>query len=278
MSYRSTTKEKNSFSVKNFLLVLAVSTLIFTGLYLLKPLFFLGLVSQRTVTGTANNTLVTTFSDKVRLQEKVEDLEDQLVLAEIRSNQDSSTTFLSSVASTTTTEAPEGIFAAVLLAPPVTPYDSYLISAGARNGVRQGQLVATWDSIALGYVSTVSENGARVTLFSQSGERTYVRVGNSLVRAFGNGGGLLFVRLPRSFADTKGQEVRLVSDRDYRVGTLVETRFDPQDSFVSGYITLDANIFETARVVVTNETRPITERILEKIRAQEEISTSTSAQ
>ncbi len=143
--------------------------------------------------------------------------------------------------------------AEVVLRPPVSPYDYYVINRGLQEGVVENSLVVAGGYYTLGFVSQTSDHAARVDLFSRPGRVFTVSVDGVLYRARGQGGGVVHVELPRFYQNTtENLVVRVPGAGPYLLGWIEDISFYPQDSVVIGMVTLGENIFEQELVRVTN--------------------------
>lgn len=102
-----------------------------------------------------------------------------------------------------------GILAAVLLAPPLSPYDTLVLDVGVRNGVEMGSVVRLTSGIPIGKITEVFRDFSRAELLSSPGVETAVRIGeeNVQARAIGVGDGEFQLLLPREFSIAKGDIV-----------------------------------------------------------------------
>src|SRR3989344_3591740 len=67
-----------------------------------------------------------------------------------------------------------GIIAAVSTRPPYSPYDTFVIDAGRRDGVISGDFVLVGDHLIIGEISEVFSNFSKVKAFSSPGEKIKV--------------------------------------------------------------------------------------------------------
>lgn len=141
----------------------------------------------------------------------------------------------------------------VLLRPPFAAYDSYIIASGESSGVEKNQVVTVGGAYVIGYIDAVTETFARVRLFSSASHEQTVSIDGFLFESVGQGAGTIEARLPRNFAETTGQTVRLPGLSNLVLGTVVATEFDPQDSYVTGVITPGVNMFQTELVTVIEQ-------------------------
>ena len=143
--------------------------------------------------------------------------------------------------------------AEVLLRPPVSAYDYYLINKGTHHGVSEQSFVVAGGYYTLGFVSHSSEYQSQVALFSRPGNDFIVSVDGSLYRARGQGGGVVHVELPRVYRNKEVPlAVRIPGAGPYLLGWVQDISFDPQDSMVIGIVSLGENIFEQEIVRVSD--------------------------
>lgn len=142
---------------------------------------------------------------------------------------------------------------AVLSRPPQSAYDTYILSSGTNDGLAMKQVVVAQGKYVIGYIDQLTGPYARARLFSSAGDRVTVSIDGLLFHGIGEGGGIISVRLPRNFADTGGQVVRLPGIPELIMGTIVLTEFNPQDSYVQGIISLPVNIYAQEVVVVVDD-------------------------
>ena len=143
--------------------------------------------------------------------------------------------------------------AQVLLRPPYSAYDHFILNVGHNDRVREQQLITRGGQFAMGYISEVGREHARAVLFSAPGEEMLVSVDGNLYEARGEGGGSISVRLPRNFRDNERSVVSLPGAGSYIIGFLETTSFEPQDSYVRGVVSMPFNIFESDWVTVTQD-------------------------
>ncbi len=117
-----------------------------------------------------------------------------------------------------------GIVAGVLTRPPHSPYDTYVLSAGAEDGVMLGMSAFGPGGIPLGTVSTVTTHFSRITLYSAAGMKVLGWVGNDRlpVTLFGEGGGTFSVAIPRSATAAVGDVVYISAPGAVPMGTVAK--------------------------------------------------------
>jgi len=98
------------------------------------------------------------------------------------------------------------ILAGVLASPPRIAYDTLIIDSGIEEGIREGDVVFGYDTIALGTVIEVFDHQAKVELYSSPGKKTPAfisRTGGS-VELIGRGGGDFEALLPKEISIVEG--------------------------------------------------------------------------
>lgn len=151
------------------------------------------------------------------------------------------------------------VVADVVARPPVSPYDSLLLSVGEQEGViigmeafaaSPGQREST--GVPIGVVSWVSESFSRVTLFSSPGFETAAWVGPTELplTLLGVGGGALRASIARSAGVNVGDVVFVSGPGLQAIGKV--TRVDSDSSSPSAVlrITPSLNIFSISTVVL----------------------------
>ena len=140
----------------------------------------------------------------------------------------------------------------VLQRPPHTPYDQYILGSGTGQGISAGQLVISARQEVVGYIDHTTPQASQAVLFSSPDQRFDVSIDGGIYPAQGNGGGVILVRLPRNFAQTSGQIVRIPGATPYVLGALEATEFNPQDSYVVGVLTMQTNIYTQSLLTVVD--------------------------
>ena len=138
-----------------------------------------------------------------------------------------------------------GIFGNVISRPNTTPYDTFVLDIGARDGVYVKETVIADDNIALGTVETTYGNNSKVKLFS-SPERTtnvILEPSNTEIQVTGNGGGSFYAELPEGIDVKKGDAIILPGEPGYVIGYVADTSATVSDSFRKVYFSGPVNIF-----------------------------------
>ena len=144
--------------------------------------------------------------------------------------------------------------AQVLLRPPYSAYDYYVLNQGADEGVALTQLVVVGGQYLVGYIDEVTPGHSRARLFSAPRETFLVSIEGILYPAEGEGGGTVSIRLPRNFRDLSEKTVTIPGTAPYVLGVIETTSFEPQDSYVRGVMNLPVNIFEQEWVEIVSTT------------------------
>ncbi|MEI8174496.1 MAG: rod shape-determining protein MreC [bacterium] len=156
------------------------------------------------------------------------------------------------------------VLSAILSKPNQSLYDTLVIDAGEKQGIKVGDMVFALGNVPIGRVSDVYSSSSKVILFSNSGEKTQVVVENKSVSAgvntgknifmeiVGRGGGNFEMILPRDFTVLKGDEVTLPGIMSYVVGTVETIISDPRDPFIKALLVSPVNIQELKFVEVEN--------------------------
>ncbi len=157
--------------------------------------------------------------------------------------------------------------AAILAKPNQSPYDTLIIDAGARQGIKVRDTVFALGDVPVGYVGLIYGDSSKVVLFSNPGEKTEVvislgppsggasslagRASKSVfMQVTGRGGGNFEMILPRDFVLENGSEVVLPGLNPYVLGIVQTIISDPRDSFQKALLVSPVNIQELKFVEV----------------------------
>jgi cell shape-determining protein MreC len=107
-------------------------------------------------------------------------------------------------------------------------------------------LVFVLGNVPIGRVGFVYNNSAKVTLFSNPGEKVQVVLSskNIFLEIVGRGGGNFEMIMPTDFTPQKGDEVVLPGISAYVVGVVENIISDPRDSFIKAILSSPVNIQE----------------------------------
>lgn len=150
------------------------------------------------------------------------------------------------------------IVASVLARPNQTPYDTFLIDQGTRDGIVDGTVVYIEGNIAVGVIADAYANSALVRLVSSPGAKAtaYVFGPNIFTEAEGIGGGVLRVTVPQGIPLAEGDIVVLPAAGAGAYGEIiaVETLASSPEQY--GYVTTPVPLASVRYVSVAKELAP----------------------
>ncbi len=164
------------------------------------------------------------------------------------------------------------IVSGVIARPPYTPYDTIVIDRGSADGIRKDAPVYFGSNHALGYVRSVYEHHALVTLFSSSGVEStvYVFGPNFFTTAYGEGGGIVRLSVPQGVIIETGNIVILPSLDTGVIGVIDHIQSIPTEPEQHAYVTFDVPM-QSLRLVSVG-TVPLTPVTFDE--AEEMVNTS----
>ena len=144
------------------------------------------------------------------------------------------------------------ILAAILAKPNQSLYDTLLIDAGSKEGIKIGENVFALGNIPIGRVDVVYDDSAKVVLFSNAGEKTEAVISgkNIFLELIGRGGGNFEIDLPKDFVLQKGDQVVLPGINPLVLAITQTIISDPRDPFTKALLTSPVNIEEQKFVEV----------------------------
>jgi len=145
------------------------------------------------------------------------------------------------------------VLSAILSKPNQSPYDTLVIDVGTDEGLKVGDMVFAFGNIPIGRLGAVYPSSSKVVLFSTSGEKTQVVVGNNkriFMEIIGRGGGNFEMTLSRDMSLLKGDQVVLPGIVPHVVGVVETIISDPRDPFQKALLTSPVNIQELKFVEV----------------------------
>ncbi|MES2994993.1 MAG: rod shape-determining protein MreC [Patescibacteria group bacterium] len=150
-------------------------------------------------------------------------------------------------------EASNSILAGVMARPPVSPYDTLVLDAGERAGVRIGASVQGAGGIPLGTIESLADNSSRVLLYSAPGRVTQGWVGENRapISLEGAGAGAFRTSVPRENAVVVGESVYVAGPGALPIGTVVRVETDPSSPRAVVHIKPVAHLFSTTWVTVS---------------------------
>ena len=148
------------------------------------------------------------------------------------------------------------ILGAVLVRPPLAPYDELIIDVGSNEGVISGAPVYAPGNILIGTTTDVLGETTKVTLFSSSGQTYPVSIGSAHIPALaiGRGGGQYEAQVPQATQISQGD---IVSDsvlNNGSFGTVTAVLNNPSDPFETILFSPPINIYQLRFVLVSHAT------------------------
>lgn len=148
------------------------------------------------------------------------------------------------------------IITKIVSKPPRSPYDTLIIDAGSRDGVKKDSLVYISNNVVVGKVSDVLENSSVVTLFSTGGykqESMLERTG-AVFELIGKGNANLSIELPKDTDIVWGDVFLYPSVDSSIIGNVYYIDTNSQSAFKTVFIRVPGNVFESKWLFVeTNE-------------------------
>lgn len=144
------------------------------------------------------------------------------------------------------------ILASVLVRPPVSPYDTLVVGAGARAGVRVGAGVFGPGGVPLGTVEIVSEEYAHVALYSGPTQTTEGWVGEARlpITITGAGAGAFRATVPKDAALVIGEQVFVPGAGALPIGSIARIDTNPSSPTSLVYIRPLVNPFTLTWVAI----------------------------
>ncbi len=138
-----------------------------------------------------------------------------------------------------------GIVAGVVARPPLSPYDTLMLSVGSGAGITSGMEAFGEGGVPLGVVSSIQNNFSRITLFSSPSMSTQGWVGKENVPLIirGAGAGAMQASVPRSASIAEGDIVFLPGPGMLPIGSVVRIDSDPSSPSVTLRIQSAINLF-----------------------------------
>ena len=146
--------------------------------------------------------------------------------------------------------------AAVLMRPPVSPYDSYVIDAGTADGVAVGAYASGPGGVPLGTIESAEKHTARLVLFSASGRVTEGWAGSERtpITLHGEGAGAFVAQVPQGTNLAQGDAVIVPGFGSAPVGVVKTLESDPSSPFTEVSIAPLVNPFSITWVAVRRTT------------------------
>ncbi len=143
------------------------------------------------------------------------------------------------------------ILAGVLMRPPWVPYDTFIVDAGANEGVRVGDFVSAGGTTLIGTVSDVYDSTARVLLYSAPGASYQGLIAEkSPISVEGQGGGSLRGQVPSNSEVRAGDRVVLTGIAGGFTSYVTHIEHAEGDSFQTVYMQVPVNLFSLLYVEI----------------------------
>ncbi len=152
------------------------------------------------------------------------------------------------------------VLGVILSKPNQSPYGTLVIDVGLKDGLKSGDQVFALGNVPIGTIAETYVNSSKVTLFSNSGQKTQVVVGQKneeskagksvFMEIVGRGGGNFEMILPRDFTLQKGDQVLLPGINNLLVGIVETILSDPREPFIKALIVSPVNVQELKFVEV----------------------------
>lgn len=233
---KTTNREPIESKIKKFGLLLFFIVVVFFGTYLqslfsplltrvLSPFFSTGTIIKESIFSALPylKTKQSLISENERLSKIAEDY-NQLTLQYSSLKKELALINSSKIKD----DLENAFFAYVIRAPDATPYDTFLLSSGARDGVKVGKRVYLLNSIPIGTISYVYDNTSLAKLYGSPGENFLAIIGDKDTRgtATGRGGGNFEIILPHGAEIKINDEIRIPEISEYpfsKVEDITET-------------------------------------------------------
>jgi cell shape-determining protein MreC len=151
----------------------------------------------------------------------------------------------------------DSILVSILEKPPQSPYDTFTIDAGQKQGVKLGEQLEVGEGVIIGKITEVFSSRARAVLYSSSGQKIQAVVGKNHVsaEASGRGGGNFSIELPRGVPIQVGDVVMATQLGAKVFGAIEKIDLEPNDSFQTLYFRSPVNMQQLyyAKVIPSNE-------------------------
>jgi cell shape-determining protein MreC len=146
-----------------------------------------------------------------------------------------------------------GILAGVLASPPLSPYDTLIVSSGSAQGVVRGAQVYAAGGIPIGTVTEVTSSTAMVQLLSTPGVTTNGWAGTARVpvEVTGVGAGSYTATLPAAASVSVGDSVYAPGPGAVPFGTVTKIDADPSSPTVVLHIQSLVNMFSITWVEIS---------------------------
>lgn len=178
-------------------------------------------------------------NENVSLREKIMQLETDLALKKILEKENAALK-----ADFSQEERQNFMLASIILRPPQTPYDIFIIDSGSEESVREGMQVSAFGHVLLGYVTDVFDNISKIKLISSFGEETNVffETSQTPAIAIGLGGENFKIALSRAVKVEIGERVITFGRYPMLIGIVEKIEHQTTDPFQEIFFRLPVNI------------------------------------
>lgn len=192
------------------------------------------------------------FSSRANLQSQIDGLNKKLALYqekaagyEVLVQENAALKKLTHFATST-----QGISAPIDSALGASPYGTFLIGAGANDGISKGDLVLSGEGFVIGDISDVSAHTALVDELFAPARKTIGIVNGASVTIVGRGGENAHADVPHGVPVTAGDAVFVPSLNERPVGIIGEVSSSSASAYSDAVISLPVNLNELTYVYV----------------------------
>ena len=144
------------------------------------------------------------------------------------------------------------LFARTLTKVGFSPYDTFVLNVGERDGLMKKGGLYTLEGLLVGYVDQVYDHTSVARLYSSPGEEFRVLVGTEELpgTAIGRGGGNFELKLPRDLKVKKGDHIMAEDDKHGVAGVVEDIELDVTNSLQTILFRQPVNIYTITEVLV----------------------------
>ncbi len=146
------------------------------------------------------------------------------------------------------------IVAGILARPPLSPYDTLVVAAGAQDGISKGAEVFAQGGVPIGTVESTSAHSATIHLLSTPNTTTNGWIGNDrlALTLTGTGSGTFSSSLPKNTPISVGDTVYIPGPGAIPMGTVTRVDSDPSSPNDTLHIQPLVNIFSLTWVTIAS--------------------------
>jgi cell shape-determining protein MreC len=203
---------------------------------------------------STSHTFLNSFGDAERLTEQNAKLttENAALASENQTLMQKTTNLSALLGASATQQEPSSILAGVIARPPMSPYDTLVLSVGNKEGVTLGMEAFGETGVPVGVVSSVLDDFSQLTLFSTPGIVTNGWVGHTSipVSLVGAGAGAIQSFVARAANIAVGDTVYVPGPGMLPIGSIVRIDSDPLSPGVTLRIRPAVNPFSISWIVL----------------------------